>query len=231
MGLEEEIEDHVERTFTSFWETRDGTVVPEPKDIGLGNDGVLLKATVLYADLADSTDLVDTESKPFAAKVYKSYLHCAAKIIRGEKGEVTAYDGDRIMAVFLGKAKNTRAVRAALKIDYAVEHVINPQLKACYSDNEYTLEHGIGIDTSEILVARTGIRGSNDLVWVGRAANYAAKLCGLRKKSYSIYITQRVYFAMNDSVTYDDGTDMWEARRWSRTNQLIYRSSYHWDGL
>ena len=34
---------------------------------------------------------------------------------------------------------------------------------------------GLGIDTSKLFVARTGIRKSNDLVWVGRAANYAAK--------------------------------------------------------
>ncbi len=33
--------------------------------------------------------------------LYKAYLHCAAKIISNEGGEITAYDGDRIMAYSL----------------------------------------------------------------------------------------------------------------------------------
>jgi class 3 adenylate cyclase len=231
MSLEDELDAKVEEIFKSTWDNRDSERVPEPDDIGLGNDGVLLKAAVLYADLADSTDLVDTESQSFAAEIYKSYLHCAAKIIRSEKGEITAYDGDRIMAVFLGSKKHSHAARAALKINYVVKRIINPQLNECYNDNEYEVEHGIGIDASDILVARTGIRGSNDLVWVGRAANYAAKLCGLRKESYSIYITERVYRAMNDSVTFDsDGADMWEPRKWARNGKCVYRSLYHWGG-
>ena len=85
----------VKEIFQSRWNVREGTVVPEPEDIGLGNEGVRLDATVLYADLAESTNLVDTQSPEFAAEIYKSYLHCAAKIVSAESGNITAYDGDR----------------------------------------------------------------------------------------------------------------------------------------
>jgi len=37
-----------------------------------------------------------------AAEIYKTYLHCAAKIIRSEGGSITSYDGDRIMGIFIG---------------------------------------------------------------------------------------------------------------------------------
>jgi class 3 adenylate cyclase len=70
--------------------------------VKLGNDAVKLSATVLYADLADSTKLVDGHTKQFSAEIYKTFLHCAAKIIRSEDGVITAYDGDRVMAVFIG---------------------------------------------------------------------------------------------------------------------------------
>jgi len=30
--------------------------------------------------------------------------------------------------------------------------------------------------------ARVGVREDNDIVWIGRAANYAAKLCALSEK-------------------------------------------------
>ena len=39
------------------WTTRDGAQVPAPEDVQLGNNAVNLNGTVLYADIAESTDL------------------------------------------------------------------------------------------------------------------------------------------------------------------------------
>src|SRR5258708_31456520 len=105
--------------FESQWKSRDGRVVPDLENLSLGNDAVKFKATVCYADMADSTKLVDSQKPHFAAEMYKAYLRCAANIIKNEQGNITAYDGDRVMAVFLGDTKETSAVRSALKIKYA----------------------------------------------------------------------------------------------------------------
>jgi class 3 adenylate cyclase len=102
------------------------------------------------------TSLVDSTIPEFAAEVYKAYLHCAAKVIRSEDGEITAYDGDRIMAVFLGQGKDTRAVRAGLKVNWARTKIINPAIRAQYSNERYEVRHTVGIDTGELFVARTG---------------------------------------------------------------------------
>lgn len=142
-------------------------VVPSDDSLKLGNDAVQLDATVLYADLADSTKLVDGRSASFAAEIYKTFLHCAARIVRSESGIITAYDGDRIMAVYIGGAKNTSAVRTALKINHAVSFIINPAKGLQYPNETYALKHVVGIDSSKLFVARTGVRGANDLVWVG----------------------------------------------------------------
>jgi class 3 adenylate cyclase len=162
-----ELKTTVTDIFQKQWRETEGQVIPDPGDLGLGNvarsfDG----ATVLYADLAGSTSLVDNHHWQFSAEIYKAYLRCAAKIIKGEGGVITAYDGDRVMAIFLGDDKNTRAVRAAMKIAYAVKKVINPALKAQYPDANYLVDHSIGIDTSPIHAASIGVRGDNDLVWV-----------------------------------------------------------------
>ena len=98
----------------------------------LGNDAVTLEGTVLYADLAASSDLVDRYKDYFAAEVYKAYLVASCRIIRSEGGAITAFDGDRVIAVYMGSTKNTSAVRSALKINWAVQNVINPQIKATY---------------------------------------------------------------------------------------------------
>jgi class 3 adenylate cyclase len=228
MSLTDELRQETEQILRERWTRRDGSVVPDTDNLKLSNDGVDLDATVLYADLAGSTVLVDTKTPTFAAEVYKSYLHCAAKIIRSEEGEITAYDGDRVMAVFIGGYKSSRAIRAAMKINYARVNIINPAIERQYPLQSNIVNHSIGIDTSKLMVARTGIRGANDLVWVGPAANYAAKLSSL-DPNYT-WITKAVYDRAEQWATEgSNGQNMWESRTWTTMGgKPIYRSNWHW---
>lgn len=225
MTLGNDLKADVTQILLDGWSSREGQKVPEPTDLKLGNDAVKLDATVLYADLAKSTKLVDGYKAHFAAEIYKSYLHCAAKIIRSHGGSITSYDGDRIMAVFIGDYKNTSAVKSALNINYMVREVINPAITQQY-ETPYRVAQTVGIDTSSLFIARTGIRGSNDLVWVGRAANYAAKLTEL-SSDYPTWITHSVYKKLHKEVKFTNGSSMWEARSWTAMNKFsIYRSNW-----
>jgi class 3 adenylate cyclase len=147
MGLADDLKSEVAKIFRSKWEIRDGEVVPDTPEVKLGNEGVKLTATVLYADIDGSTSMVDSKTATFAAEVYKTYLLCASRIIRSEEGAITAYDGDRVMAVFIGNAKNTSAVRCGMKIKAAVLEIINPAIKAQYK-TDFQLKQVVGIDTS-----------------------------------------------------------------------------------
>jgi class 3 adenylate cyclase len=228
MTLKDELQTEVKKIFADSWTTRDGTTVPEAENLKLGNDAVKLNAAVLYADLSASTKLVENSTAAFAAEIYKTYLHCAAKIIRAESGVVTAYDGDRVMGVFIGEEKEHVAVRAALKINWARVKIINPAIKAQYSDKDYQVSHTVGVDTSALFVARTGVRGANDLVWVGRAANYAAKLAAL-PPTHATRITAAVYAKLQKSTKETDGQSMWESASWTDMNKItIYRSTWMW---
>jgi class 3 adenylate cyclase len=227
MTLKDEITGEVKKIFSNQWKTRDGTKVPEAGDVALGNEAVQLDGTILYADLSGSTEMVDTYKKSFSAEIYKTYLYAAAKVIRAEGGTIVAYDGDRIMAVFIGDYKNTSAVQCALKIHWAVKYIVMPLKREQYPSNELSIRHVVGIDTGTLWAARTGVRGANDLVWVGPAANYAAKLTEL-DAGYPTWITKRVYNRLNDAAKISsDGRNMWEARTWTVMNNLpIYRSSF-----
>jgi class 3 adenylate cyclase len=229
MALKDDLQAQVAKIFREVWEVRDGNVVPTDTSVSLGNKGVRLDATVLYADLSESTKLVDSKRSEFAAEIYKTFLHCATKIIQVQGGTITAYDGDRVMAVYIGDYKNTNAVKSALVINWACKNIIQPSLNAHYSNNDYVIKHTVGIDTSKLLVAKTGVRGSNDLVWVGRAANWAAKLTSL-SHDYPTWITKAVYDAMaRDAKISSDGRYMWEERSWTTMNNTaIYRSSWTW---
>ena len=164
----------------------------------------------------------------FAAEIYKCYLVCAARIIRSENGTITSYDGDRIMAVYRGRRKDDRAVLAALKINFAVQQIINPAIRDQYPNVDYLVKHVVGIDTSTLFVARTGIRGANDLVWVGRAANYAAKLSA--RSEPATQITSEVYDRLNrEAKIASNGQNMWTQTTASDIgHKRIYTSSWCW---
>lgn len=197
-----------------------------------GNDAVRLDGTVLYADLSGSTAMVNTQADWFAAEVYKAFLVSACRLIRANDGTITAFDGDRVMAVYIGDSKNTAAARTALQINYAVCKLINPKIAAKYPQTNYQVRHVVGIDTSKLFVARTGIRGSNDLVWVGRAANYAAKLSSINESGYSSYITNDVFLMLHNSAKYgqnETGQLMWESRWYQELGITIHRSNWWWN--
>ena len=204
------------------WSTQSRRSAPRLDDLELGSDAVIIEGRVLYADLNDSTGLVDSNAPAFAAAVYKSYLACAARIIRSENGTISAYDGDRIMAVYTGGRKADRAVLATLKINYAVEEIVNPAIRRRYLGSGYSVKHVVGIDTSELFVARVGVRGFNELVWVGRATNHAAKLSA--RGGPPSQITSEVYDQLSrESMFGDCGRPMW-----TRTTapELGYRGMY-----
>lgn len=229
MALKDDLESEVGTIFRSAWTERDGTVVPSPTDLKLSNDGMNIEGTVLYADLSDSTPMVQKMKPQFSAEIYKTFLLCAAKIIKDHGGTITSYDGDRIMAVFVGNSKNTSAAKAGLKINGAVKFIIMPLMNKTYTTS-YVVRHVVGIDTSKMLVARTGVRGDNDLVWVGRAANWAAKLCSL-DHDFPTWITKAVYDKLADEAKFGgpDKKNMWEARNWTTMDDAsIYRSNWHW---
>ena len=198
MALSDDLNAEVRKILAEEWDTREGRVVPESDGLRLNNDAVELEGAVLYADLDDSTQLVDSYSPKFAAEMYKVFLVTSARIIRSVGGEITAYDGDRVMAVYIGDTKENDAVRTALMINYAVKEIINPAIKDQYPNPRYSLNQVVGVDTSQLFVARTGIRGANDLVWVGRAANYAAKLSG--RSGDNTQITREVYHRLEDRL-------------------------------
>ncbi len=230
MKTAREIIAEVKEIIATKWETRKGNTVPEPEDVTLGNDAVLLDGTVLYADMADSTALVDGYKNWFAAEVYKSYLVAASHIIRNNLGEITAFDGDRVMAVYVGNGKNSAAAKTALQLNWAVGQV-NTALKAAYPNTAFQLRHCVGIDTSSLFIAKTGIRNSNDLVWVGRAANYAAKLSAISDASGSIFITDSVFDSLNEQSKNGGNPKrlMWDKSLWKEKNLTVYKSNWTWE--
>jgi class 3 adenylate cyclase len=125
----------VDSILRASWDLKSAQVIPETEDLGLGNVGKTLYATILYADLADSTELA-IYNQQIAAEVYKAYLLGTTKIIKAQGGEIRSFDGDRVMGVFMGDSKNTSAAKTALKINYFFSYILQPKFLSFYSQLE-----------------------------------------------------------------------------------------------
>jgi class 3 adenylate cyclase len=115
-----------------------------------------------------------------------------------------------------------------MRINWCRWHIIRPEIKVRYTDTPFLLNHVCGIDTSQLFVAKTGTRNANDLVWVGRAANYAAKLAAL-DHAKATWITDAVYKKLTDETKFSKGVNMWVPHTWNTMNKIqIHASTYEW---
>jgi len=233
VGLSEEITMALKVIVGAAWHIRDGQVVPKTEDVALANDGVKLDAVYLYADMADSTGLARDFSRETAARVVRAYLAATCRVIRARGGAIRSFDGDRVMAIFVGGSKNTTAAKCGLQIAYVVQKLVRPAVESALRsirNKEYEVEHCVGIASGTALVVRGGVRGTNDLVSIGRAPNIAAKLSEVRNSPYRTYITSDVFDNMSDESKYggDSRRLMWEARSRDVAGQSmrVYRSSW-----
>ncbi len=227
MTLRNDLNSQVRQIMQERWRIQPSRAAPQPNDLELNNHGAIVNGAVLYADLDESTKLVDQQEEVFAARMYKTYLACAARIISSEQGSITAYDGDRIMAVYTGRRTAERAVRAAFKIGFAVREIINPAIRELHPNARFEMKQSCGVDTSRLLVTRTGPRSANDLVWVGRAANHAAKLSS--REAPATHITSSVYGQLPEGLKVGrDGSSLWRETTAPEINNRRIHTSTAW---
>jgi len=227
MTIADDIRSNAGSTFSAKWEVRNGSVVPSPADIKLSNDAVHFpRATVLYADLDGSTDLVEKRTWMLAGEVYKTFLYATSRLIRKHGGSIVSYDGDRVMGIFISNAQCNDAVSCALEINYAIKQIVQPQMSKVWQ-TDLRIRHVVGVDTSAIRTARTGVRGDNDIVWIGNAANLAAKLTALSADKPT-WITKRVFDYLNREQKFGSrGEGIWRQWQWSQhNNDEIYSTDY-----
>jgi adenylate cyclase len=233
MGLADDIAAAVTNVVCSDWDTRKGTVVPATDDVKLRNGAVEVDAVYLYADLADSTGLARDFTRTTAAKVIRAYLDATCRVIKARGGQIRSFDGDRVMAVFMGENKNTAAAKCGLQIHYVVDKIVRPKVEANLSSivsKGFQIKHCVGIDSGTALIVRGGVRGHNDLVSIGRAPNVAAKLSDIRNGAYRTYITESVFKIMHKSAKLSSEDKlMWKGpvtREVGGETITVYKSSW-----
>lgn len=232
MKTSNEILRQVGAILKSNWTRRAGRVVPTANSVELlNNSAVEIEGAVLYADLAGSSKLTQEFKDYFVAEIYKSFLFATSEVIKNNAGEITAFDGDRVMAVFVGDSKCSNAAKAALQI-LAIVRQINDLIASKYPTSNYRINYGVGMDCSNLFVVKTGIRNDNDLAWIGDASNVAAKLSNIRSLSGHSFMTKRMFNRLSENVKYSFSNGV-KTCMWNETSEIIlghnvYQSTWYW---
>lgn len=223
----------VSELFTTNFQQRDGRVVPTTTDVALKDGAVKIDAAFLYADLAGSAMLSRVCPWTTTAKVIRAFLDCSTRLIRKHGGKIRSFDGDRVMGVFMGESKNSNASICGREIHWAVRKIIHPAAHSQFKsirDNNFEIRHCAGIDVGEVRVVRSGIRDNNDLIWIGKAASFSAKLSDVRDTGFHTYISSRTYNRLSDRAKFgSDGENLWTSLAFSFAgqNETVYKSN-HW---
>lgn len=129
--------------------------------------------TVLFADLAGSTELVQRHDPEQLRQLLSAFFEEMSQQIRSFGGTVEKYAGDAIMAVFgvpkVHEDDAERAVRAALAMRESLVQ-LNPLFEQEYGAR---LELRVGIATGEVVAATDDRR---EMLVTGETANLAARL-------------------------------------------------------
>ncbi len=233
MATKEELDLGVWEFFFEDYEVTNGQVVPDVKDMSLGNNGREMELAMMFVDIRESTKIVNGFRRLTAAKMYKSFLWGVSQIATANGGYLKSFNGDGVLIVFDGGSKRSNAVKAAMQIKWFCTDILKPEVDAYMEKNQKLkdaeFDFGIGIDVGSVLIVRGGMRGdnNNDLVWVGNATNYAVKLSGLGKKPNNIYITEDVYTSLKEDRKTTNDINMW-IKSSLVDGTVIYKTNWHW---
>ncbi|QPH53946.1 adenylate/guanylate cyclase domain-containing protein [Pontivivens ytuae] len=225
----------VRAIISQSWDNREIKDMPNSQSVALAGGAVDLEAAYFYADLANSSRMIESYDRRVAAKLLKCFLDASVNLIKAEVGKVVSFDGDRVLGVFVGNDAATRAARAALKLNYVQSEIIIPRFNQHYVSvqrSSLKISHCVGIDFGRVWIVRAGARGQNDLVSIGKPANFAAKLSDVRAGTYRTYISNEAYLRLDDGVRFGGNPrrNMWEAahEEYVGTLQPVYRSTWRW---
>lgn len=168
-------------------------VVPKRPDLTFGNSAKKMKhAVVVYVDMRKSKKILSDATTFWSVKIHKSFLLALTHCVECRDGHMRSFNGDGILAFFVGDNAASRAVRAAMDMKGFVLQ-INEKLTAA-GKNE--IDFGIGIAQGEVLVAKSGKAGDDmtkqDLIWVGLPVYVAVELSDFAEKPNNIWITHNI---------------------------------------
>jgi adenylate cyclase len=237
MTLLDDVKSSVSTHLAGTYETFQPRDVPLPEDIPEGAKAAKLTATSLFIDLRQSSNITNALRRQTAAKMLKAYFSGVVRIVNANNGYVRSFNGDGMLALFRDERRSDNAVKATMQMKWFVRDILHPRFARYFESNRQTFgtplgfDIGCGLDDGDIYAVKVGIRGTNDVAWVGRCTNTSAKLSNLAASPRNILITRGVYQRLSQSRKLSNGRHMWSDeffRELGGINRAIRSTSYWW---
>ena len=187
--LFEELKERISSIMSTKYNIISVLDVPTREDVTFEEKAGLIETSVLYIDIRNSTELLKLHRKTVVAKLLKSFHLICAKVIRSNFGDVRSFNGDSLLAFFQA---NHDVCDNAVVSAFCMKYCLDKLIKNRFGDE---FDYGIGIDCGKILAAKAGFKGdyNNDLIWIGKAVNSAAKMGNAAESPDNIRISNGVY--------------------------------------
>jgi len=157
--------------------------------------------TVLFSDIRSFTTLTEKLGPQGTVTLLNEYFTIMVDIIQGEGGMLDKFIGDAMMVIFGTPIAHDddpdRAVRAAIKMMTE----LNEFNKLQKQQGMMAIDHGIGLNTDEIVSGNIGSPKRMDYTVIGDGVNLAARLESACKK-YGAHILLSEYSFDSLKATY-----------------------------
>ena len=185
-----DVDDIIQKDFTFIHVTE----VPQVDDANLtyesGKDkrGEEIDTCVLFVDIRNSVALNSESKTKTMGRIYTAFTKSVISAADKCGGLVRNIIGDRGMVVFPEADCYQNAVECAISINHIAQKIINQKLQG------HDFKCGIGIDYGKIHCIKVGKikKGAanqdyKNLVWIGRPANMASRLCDNANKEVQMF--------------------------------------------
>jgi len=190
--------EHIKRIFGQYVHpTVVEQLVNDPGALHLGGETRVV--TIVFADIRGYTQVGETMSPQELVDLLNGYLGVLTEAIWAEKGTLTMFIGDALMAIFNAPLPQPdhalRGVRAAWAMRQAIE-----RYTAMHGAAQPSVSYGIGVNTGPAVVGNIGARGRlQNYTAIGDAVNVAARLQAAASAG-QILLSEATYGLVRDVV-------------------------------
>jgi class 3 adenylate cyclase len=233
MATNQETLDKLDEYLNASYTQQETRIVPKRTDLTFGNTVKKIPhAVVLYVDMRKSRKILSDATTFWSVKIHRAFLLALTHCVEKRDGHMRSFNGDGIMAFFVGENSASRAVRAAMDTKGFI-YRLNESLK---SKGLNPIDFGIGIAQGPIMVAKSGKAGDDftkqDLIWVGLPVYMGVELSDYARSPRNIWISNNVRTSIGKEdylgVVYDDnGNSKWvkETRNFKSVGEKEVRAT------